>query len=204
MSIQRPSHAIWQTSPRPQPLLCCFSPPPSPPPHSPQCLLLPCSRRCSPGPSPLGAQPLSTERGGNWTCLLCSRRRVTALNQFMLSPACVLAATRVIFHLCLISLQQETQWVLNLQKCSCSRYLKIFCRKENCSHSTLLISFFFSSEGISLKRRQSTFAKVKTASLNPFQREDSQHLSSPPKYRRVSSLRWRHEPSPQNQTTTRV
>lgn len=181
---------------------------------SPQCLLFPSSCRWKPGPSPLCRQLVSAEQCRNWMCFPCSRRRVKALNQFiegrspMLSPACVLAAMRVIFHLCLISLQQEMQRVLNLQKCSCSRYLKIFCRKENCSHSTHY--FFFSSEGISLKRRQSTFAKVKTASLNlsqslnPFQWEDSQHPSSSPKYRRVSSLRWCQEPSPQNQTTTRV
>lgn len=32
----------------------------------------------------------------------------------LLSPACVLAAMSVIFHLCLIFLQQKMQWVLNL------------------------------------------------------------------------------------------
>lgn len=148
-------------------------------------------------------------------CFPCSRSAARAPNRFIkgqfslaLPSMCFLCSEGYFSFVSHLS-STKMQWGLNLQKHSCSRYLKILCRKENCFpfNST---HYFFSSEGISLKRRQSTFFKVKISSpnlnqsLNPFQREASQHPSNLLEYRRVSRLRWRHEPSPHNQNSTRV
>lgn len=85
---------------------------------------------------------------------------------------------------------------------SCS--LKYFNGKENCFPSKWINYLCYFSEGISMKRSQSTFFQVKTASLNldqkwcPLQWEDTQH---PITQIRSASLHWHHEPSPHNQNT---
>ena len=149
-------------------------------------------------------------------CFPCSRSAARAPNLFIkgqfshaLSSVCFGCNEGYFSFVCHLS-STKNAMALELIKRSCSRYLKILCRKENCFPFNSTHYFFFFPEGISLKRRQSTFFEVKTdslnlnQSLNPFQWEPSQHPSNLLEYRRVSSLHWHHEPSPHNQNTARV
>lgn len=60
----------------------------------------------------------------------------------MLSPACVFSAVRVIFHLCLIFLQQKCNGAWTYKNILAPDILKYFVGKKTVSHSTLLITFF--------------------------------------------------------------